>query len=159
NLTLVSLNELRPSCKRQVQTRFRRSSDERRPLGPVVAAARALEAVVVEVAHVFRVERLRQHFIEVAAYEGEVVVDAVALGGVVDADHVVQARGGDHGRDGAAGDAQRLALDDGVFRIKPAVADDVSARLDYRLAGAAALGAVAGELRGVEERLGEGAAV
>ncbi|MDP1963370.1 MAG: hypothetical protein Q8K93_14335 [Reyranella sp.] len=44
-----------------------------------------------------------------ASQVGEVVVDAVALGDVVDSDHIVVAGGSNHDGDRAAGDAKRSA--------------------------------------------------
>src|SRR5207344_2247361 len=95
----------------------------------------------------------------VTAYESEVIVDAVALGDGVDPDHVVVAGGGDHGVDRPAGDTERAALDRGPFGIEPAIADDESARLDHRLARTPALRTVPGQRGGIEESLGDGAAV
>src|SRR5216683_7712414 len=123
----------------------RSQSDERRLLRPIVAAPRPLVAVVVERAHVGGIEWRRQDLVEVAADEGKVVVDAVALRDVVDPDHIVVAGRGDHGGDRAAGDAERAALDRGPFGIEPSIADDEGARLDHRLTRTPALVAVSGE--------------
>ena len=84
---------------------------------------------------------------------GEVVVDAVALGDEVGAQHVVLAAGRQHGVDGAAGDRDRAPFARGIVRIEPGVADDIGVRARADAAG--------GEVdrRRIEEELGDRAAV
>jgi len=66
-------------------------SHKRGCLRPVITAPGPLVAIVVQCAHVARIERCWQFLVEVGAYIGQVVADVVTLCGVVDFNHFVVA--------------------------------------------------------------------
>ena len=86
--------------------------------------------------------------IKISAYVGEVELDVIAQCRVVDADHVIDAAGGDHSSDRAPSDPERLPLGKRPFRIEAPVADDVGFNRNYALVGGKPLAALGSQAAG-----------